>query len=154
MKTPYIFLALGAGIMASCQQQGQQESSTVADSTQTIVPAPTTNCYTKVVGRDTVQLTLSYQDSVATGTLLYNFFEKDKNRGEIKGLINKGIIRGKYVFYSEGMESTRPVIFKIDGQHAYEALPDSIDSQGLPVFDTDNARLKFDSIPMIAGKCE
>lgn len=154
MKTPYIFLALGAGIIASCQQQGQQQNSTVADSIQTVVPVKETNCYTKIVGRDTIQLTLTYQDSVATGTLLYNFFEKDKNRGEIKGLLNKGIIRGKYVFYSEGVESSRPIIFKIDGQQAYEALPDSIDNQGLPVFDTDNTRLRFDSIPMVAGACK
>jgi len=153
MKTPYIVLALGTGILLSCHQQGQQQSSVVTDS----LPAETekkVNCYEKAVGRDTIQLTLSYQDSIATGTLIYNFFEKDRNRGEFKGILHNGIIRGKYIFFSEGVESSRPAIFKVTKEQAFEALPDSIDSQGLPVFNLDNSQLKFDSIPLEAGACK
>lgn len=153
MKIPYIVLALGTGILVSCHQQGQQQTTVKADS----IPAETekaVNCYEKVVGRDTIQLTLHYVDSVATGTLAYNFFEKDKNTGTFQGIVHSGIIRGKYVFFSEGVESSRPAIFKVTKEQAFEALPESIDHQGLPVFSTDNSQLKFDSIPLEAGACK
>lgn len=156
MKTPYILLALGAGIFASCQQQGQQQQTNVVkDSLPPVVEKEKSNhCFEKVLGRDTIQLRLTMHDSVATGTLVYNYFEKDKNTGEFNGLISNGIVRGKYVFFSEGVESSRQVIFKISDHEAYEALPDSIDHQGLPVFNTRNEALKFDNIPLVEGACK
>jgi hypothetical protein len=153
MKTPYIVLALGAGILVSCHQQGQQQNNVVTDS----LPVETekkVNCYEKVVGRDTIQLTLSYLDSVATGRLVYNFFEKDKNSGEFRGIRQRDIIRGKYIFFSEGVESTRPAIFKVTKEQAFEAIPESFDQQGIPVFPAENSQLKFDSIPLESGACK
>lgn len=153
MKTPYIVLTLGAGILLSCHQQGQQQNSVVTDS----LPVETekkVNCYEKAVGRDTIQLTLSYQDSVATGRLVYNFFEKDKNAGEFRGIRHHEIVRGKYIFFSEGVESSRPVIFKVTKEQAFEAIPESFDQQGIPVFPAENSQLKFDSIPLEAGACK
>lgn len=154
MKIPYIVLALGTGILVSCHQQGQQQqNSVVTDS----LPAETekkVNCYEKVLGRDTIQLTLSYQDSVASGKLVYNFFEKDKNTGEFRGIVHHGIIRGKYTFFSEGVESSRRVIFKVTKEQAFEAVPESIDQQGFPVFPIDDSQLKFDSIPLEEGACK
>jgi hypothetical protein len=154
MKTPYIVLALGAGILVSCQQQGQQQGSAVTDSLPPIEREKKINCYEKAIGKDTIQLTLMYQDSIATGKLVYNFFEKDKNTGEFKGIVDQGIIRGKYIFFSEGVESSRPVIFKVTKEQAFEAIPDSFDNQGLPVFPTENSQLKFDSIPLESGACK
>ncbi|MBO9732762.1 MAG: hypothetical protein J7623_29235 [Chitinophaga sp.] len=153
MKTPYIVLALGTGILASCHQQGQQQTTAVTDS----LPAETekkVNCYEKTLGKDTVLLTLTYQDSVATGKLVYNFFEKDKNTGDFNGIVHQGIIRGKYTFYSEGVESSRPVIFKVTKEQAFEAVPESFDKQGIPVFPADDNQLKFDSVPLEAGACK
>lgn len=153
MKTPYIVLALGAGILVSCHQQAQQQNAVVTDS----LPVETekkVNCYEKVAGRDTIQLTLSYQDSVATGRLVYNFFEKDKNTGEFRGIRQHDIIRGKYIFFSEGVESSRPVVFKVTKEQAFEAIPESFDQQGIPVFPAENNQLKFDSIPLESGACK
>lgn len=156
MKTPYILLALGAGLFASCNQQGgQQQTNTVQDSLPPVVEKEKSNhCFEKVLGRDTIQLRITMHDSVATGTLVYNFFEKDKNTGQFNGIVSNGIIRGKYVFYSEGVESSRPVIFKISDHEAYEALADSVDRQGVPIFNSDNAALKFDNIPLVEGACK
>ncbi|WP_143059159.1 hypothetical protein [Chitinophaga arvensicola] len=153
MKTSYLLLALGAAIFTSCHQQGQQQTAVVTDSLP-VEREKTSHCYEKVMGRDTIQLRLTMHDSVATGTLVYNFFEKDKNKGTFNGIISKGIVRGKYVFYSEGIESARPVIFKISDHEAFEALPDSIDHQGLPVFSTQNEALKFDTMPLVEGACQ
>lgn len=153
MKTSYIFLALGATILASCHQQGQQQTAAVTDSLP-VEKEKTNHCYEKVLGRDTIQLRLTMHDSVATGTLVYNFFEKDKNTGTFNGLISKGIIRGKYVFYSEGVENARPAIFKISDHEAFEALPDSLDHEGLPIFNTRNEALKFDNAPLVEGACQ
>lgn len=157
MKTPIILLALAADILVSCQQQASKQAATATDTLTTAAPAEeknTTHCYIKVVGRDTIQLSISFSDSIATGALLYNFFEKDKNTGKFNGVLHNGIIRGKYTFFSEGVESSRPAIFKISGQQAYEALPESMDRLGQPVFNLDNDKLKFDSIPLVAGQCK
>ncbi|MFY0255057.1 hypothetical protein ACDQ55_14000 [Chitinophaga sp. 30R24] len=146
MKTTYILLTLVAGAFTACHPGAQQ--STV--STDTVITSPIhirNACYTKIIGRDTIQLTLNVEDSVATGNLSYNFFEKDKNTGKISGLLHNDILRAQYNYYSEGVESSRPVIFKLTDKTAFEAMPEKIDDQGIPVFSANNQELKFDTIP-------
>ncbi|PSL46263.1 hypothetical protein CLV51_103239 [Chitinophaga niastensis] len=152
MKTTKILFLLGTVAAFSCHQ-GQQTATTNTDPVKA-VPLKGNTCYMKILGKDTMLLQLSFLDSVATATLVYNYFEKDKNTGEMKGILHNGIIRGKYTFFSEGISSTRPVIFKLSDNKAYEALPDNMDSQGIPVFNNNNNLLKFDSIPLVESPCK
>lgn len=111
-------------------------------------------CYQKVTGKDTFYLQLIVEDEKVNGVLDYNFFEKDKNTGLIDGTIKDNILRATYHFQSEGQNSDRPVVFKVMGDQAYEALADSFDANGVPVFNSDNGQLKFGPQPYKKVDCK
>ena len=73
-----------------------------------------TNCYFYTSQKDTVFLKLIRDGENVNGTLVYNYWEKDKNTGTIKGKIKNNFLIAGYTFMSEGMESVRQVVFKIE----------------------------------------
>ena len=76
-------------------------------------PLVLNGCYQMTLKRDTVNLQLNVNDTIVTGDLQYDFFEKDRNEGTLKGVLRNDIITGDYTFQSEGTTSVREVIFKI-----------------------------------------
>ncbi len=140
LSIPFIFFA--------CQSapSSQQAAATEGEASA--------HCYRKVTGRDTFELQLVVNDGDVKGVLAYNFHEKDKNNGTVDGILQDNIFRGKYHFTSEGVTSDRPVIFKMMGDQLYEALADSADANGVPVFATDDARLRFDPSPYSKTDCK
>ena len=70
------------------------------------------NCYQYISNKDTVTLKTNSADGLLTGTLDYNFYEKDKNKGTIQGKMNGEMLIADYTFSSEGMLSVRQVVFK------------------------------------------
>ena len=143
MRTAISFLLLSA-LFAACNQAGTSGSK---DSTVTTADGTVAICYSKVHGRDTSKLSLVMDEETVNGTLEYSIYEKDKNTGVIIGTLNDNILRGTYNFQSEGMQSKRDVVFKVMGDQVYEALADSINAEGLPVFNVNAALLKFDPVP-------
>lgn len=134
-----------------CNQAGTSGSK---DSTVTTADGTETFCYSKVHGRDTSKLSLVMDEETVNGTLEYSIYEKDKNMGVIVGTLNDNILRGTYNFQSEGVQSKRDVVFKVMGEQVYEALADSINAEGLPVFNPEAALLKFDPVPFKKTICE
>ncbi|WP_346320510.1 hypothetical protein [Chitinophaga sp. YIM B06452] len=155
-----IFFAATA-FLAACNSGGTPGTSDTsdtsaqqqADKTRQMAQAGAA-CYQKVVGKDTFYLQLIVEDEKVNGVLDYNFFEKDKNTGLIDGSINDNILRATYHFQSEGQKSDRPVVFKVMGEQAYEALADSFDANGVPVFNSDNSLLKFEPQPYKKVDCK
>ncbi|MET0392045.1 MAG: hypothetical protein ABW019_02840 [Chitinophagaceae bacterium] len=79
-------------------------------------PAATISpCYVGYSGRDTVRLTLSMNGDQVTGTLHYDFFEKDRNHGSISGHLHGDTLIADYIYTSEGMSSVREVAFLKQG---------------------------------------
>ena len=68
-------------------------------------------CYLYAVNQDTIRLRITIADKAVNGSLIYNFYEKDRNIGTIRGTHSGDTIRAEYEFRSEGMTSTREVIF-------------------------------------------
>ena len=68
-------------------------------------------CYVGVINRDTVLLNVNITDTLVTGGLIYNFYEKDDNKGSVTGKMTSDTIIADYKFYSQGMESMRQVAF-------------------------------------------
>ncbi|CAL1519442.1 hypothetical protein [Chitinophaga sp. MM2321] len=151
MKTLHLLSSLTVFAVMSCNQTGTQTNKNT-DTIKT-VSTNTNACYIKVTGKDSVSLHVNIQDTTVSGKLIYNYFEKDKNTGEINGSIHDGILRAAYQFMSEGTLSTRPVVFRISGNQAFEALTDSVNSEGIPVFNSDDKALKFDTTPLVEGEC-
>ncbi len=84
----------------------------------------TTNCYLYTSQKDTVYLKLISDGDNVNGTLIYNYWEKDKNTGTIKGKIKNNFLIADYTFMSEGMESVRQVVFKMENGFVTEGYGD------------------------------
>lgn len=138
LALPVIFLACQSS--PSSKQTAENEASA--------------HCYQKVTGRDTFELQLIVNENDVKGVLAYNFYEKDKNTGTVGGTLEDNIFRGTYHFNSEGVTSDRPVVFKMMGDQLYEAMADSADANGVPVFAKDDAQLRFDPSPYSKTDCK
>lgn len=154
---PY-FVAAALLAMLSCQQPtgnssqtGEKDSSTTTPAASIVAAGP--QCYIRISGKDTSYLQFETDNEVINGQLEYHLFEKDKNQGAITGTITDNIIKAEYRFMSEGTTSVRPVIFKLENNQVFEATPSSFDNQGIPVFDKDQSKLKFEGTPFVKGDC-
>ena len=99
------------------------------------VPVTLSGCYSSTTGRDSATLTLEVADSVVTGKLDYNRFEKDDNRGDLRGVIRGNHVVADYTFTSEGKRSVRELILLIKGDSLLEVY-------GEIVVSGDSARFK------------
>ena len=151
MRTAIAFVFL----LSACNQAGtgNKNDSTAMQNT-TGQQGAIASCYSKITGRDTIKLSLVVDDDKVNGTLEYNIYEKDRNTGVIAGTLQDNILRATYEFQSEGVKSTRNVVFKIMGEQAYEAQADSLTSDGLPVFSNDATLLKFEPSPFKKIPCQ
>lgn len=77
---------------------------------------------------------ITENNGVVSGTLMYNFFEKDKNTGTIKGEMKGDLLVAEYSFHAEGMESVREVAFKKMGKNFIEGYGESEEKDGKYVF--------------------
>jgi hypothetical protein len=150
MRTAIAFVIL----LSACNQAGNTGKNDSTATDNTIQQGAVASCYNKISGRDTVKLSLVMDEDKVNGTLEYNIYEKDKNTGVIAGTMQDNILRATYEFQSEGVKSTRNVVFKIMGEQAYEAQADSLTTDGLPVFNSDAALLKFEPSPFKKIPCE
>lgn len=135
-------------------QSSPSRNSAGSDSAAVAATEASAHCYRKVTGRDTFELQLVVDDDDVKGVLAYNFYEKDGNNGTVSGKLDDNILRGTYHFTSEGVTGDRPVVFKMMGEQLYEALADSADANGVPVFAADNALLRFDPSPYSKTDCK
>ncbi len=93
--------------------------------------------------RDTILLALAVEKDSLVGDLTYSLFEKDKNVGTFKGVLQDSLIVGEYRFMSEGMESTWEKVFGIVPSGLIEGFGDIIDENGEVKF-VDKNNLRFD----------
>ncbi|TWW00614.1 hypothetical protein [Chitinophaga pinensis] len=153
------FAAAALLTMLSCQQSGNTSSETEGKDSTVTAPDPAIiaagpQCFTRISGKDTSYLQFHTDNEVINGELEYHLFEKDKNQGTITGTINNNIIEAEYHFMSEGQTSLRPVVFKLENNKAYEAIPSSLDKEGVPVFEKDLTKLKYEETPFVKGDCK
>jgi hypothetical protein len=114
-----IFILIITCFACNNQQPAASQSDAVhANATDTITtaaaPIVLTGCYQMTLKRDSATLDLTIQDTTVTGKLNYIFYQKDYNKGTIKGVLRNDIIYADYTFESEGSTSVREVIFKVE----------------------------------------
>ncbi len=119
-------------ILYSCNDSGNtagEEESGASESTQ--------NCYKYISGPDTISMKVILKDDRISGELIYNFYEKDKSIGTFRGEMQGNRLSVIYTFMSEGVESTREVIFQkkgdtytegyfLDGNHSIVDFPGKV----------------------------
>ncbi len=136
-KLSVIILVFLAGCTSSHDEKvnaSVNDSATVRSGSIPLKNNPS-GCYAWHSGKDSAGLSLQVSGNKVTGTLNYNLYEKDSNKGSISGNIENDLIVADYTFQSEGMTSVREVVFKIDGDNLIEGFGD-IDVEG------DTARYK------------
>lgn len=154
MRTAISFVLLLSTGFAACNQAGNTSKNDSTTTEEAATQNAVAGCYSKISGRDTSRLSLIIDENNVNGTLEYSIYEKDKNNGVITGTLHDNILRATYEFQSEGMKSTRDVVFKLMGEQVYEAQADSLTTEGLPVFSPDAALLKFEPVPFKKTACE
>ena len=86
-------------------------------------------------------MSLNHAGDSVSGSLSYNWYEKDDNSGTFKGAVkNDTVIVANYTFQSEGTTSVRQVAFKIK---------DSILQQGYGELIMKNDTLFFRDVNLI-----
>lgn len=144
MKNLRLLVIISAtALMAACNNEPKQSTkiTTTADSPKTAenkIMIPASSCYTAVSGRDTFKLKVEVFPNVVTGKLLYDFYEKDGNNGELDGLIHGDTLLADYKFMSEGKLSARQVIFLLKDSTATEGYGDMEEKDGKMVFKNTN----------------
>ena len=120
-----LFFFLSIVLVAACNsntandtttlQEGATEGSVHAGAADTIVtgakPFALEGCYEMTLKKDSAFMQLQLQDSIVSGTLNFNFFEKDRNTGTFKGVLRGDKILADYTFQSEGVTSVREIVF-------------------------------------------
>ena len=160
MKSFLFLLAAGAAFAAGCQQpsgSGTAQTTDTAITTDTVPSADVPQgpqCFIQVVGRDTALLQFEVVNDSVSGRLEYRRYEKDSNKGEIKGSFHDQLLDVQYHFMSEGVMSTNPAVFRVDGDQVFEGRPSGFDKEGRPVFAKDPGYMEFDSIPFVRRVCE
>lgn len=124
----------------SPQQEAATPSADSAGKAENHVMIPVATCYSGAQGSDSFLLKTEVFPHVVTGTLAYNFYEKDRNRGTIEGTLKGDTLIADYTFTSEGKSSVRQVVFLLTDSTATEGYGQMEDQNGRLVFkDPGNA---------------
>ena len=111
-------------------------------------------CYTGIINRDTVILNVNITDTLVTGGLIYNFYEKDDNKGSLSGKMMGDTIIADYKFYSTGMESMREVAFLKKDSVMIQGFGPMVERNGKMVF-VSTKEINFNnSIVLKNNDCE
>ncbi len=117
MKVIY-FLILSS-LLTCCNSQNEESDKTSSQQTDTKKNSPI-NCYSYTSANDTINLKVIHIGNSITGILVYSLKEKDKNKGTIQGHMRGDTLLADYTFMSEGIQSTREVAFKKEGNSFVE----------------------------------
>ncbi len=129
MTLKNLFLFASFPFIFSCRNQ-QHGSTTNKAVTKTSL----LNCYRYINSSDSFFLQTISANGNITGTLVYNFHEKDRSKGTIQGRMDGELLIADYSFYSEGVQSVRQVAFKKNGNAFIEGYGDAEDKNGKSIF--------------------
>ena len=138
-------------------EEGALEGSVHAGAADTIItnaqPFVLDGCYEMTMKKDSAFMQLQLTDSVVTGTLNFNFFEKDNNKGTVKGVLRGDKIIADYTFQSEGLTTVLEVIFQLQDKTLVQGFGDLQEKGGKLVFaDPDNLQYQSGN-PFIKTDC-
>jgi len=136
MKIKYVpnfsLLILAVAMFASSCGNSNK---TALTSSETPSEEPLKGCYIAVIKRDTIQLAITeVKGNQISGSLVYNFWEKDRSKGTFTGEYNNGVLLANYVFNAEGTTSERPVIFKKVSEGFVEGFGETRTEENKEVF--------------------
>ena len=133
-------IALSLIVFASCNTEKKQESTTKTQ----VKTTQTETCYQHTKDSSTIRLNVIINDNMITGNLTYDYYQKDKSKGTIKGQLKSDTLFADYTFMSEGVESVREVVFIKTANGWVEGYGEIDDKDGKVVFKNRN-KITFDN---------
>lgn len=145
MKKVILLSVVFISVFVSCKKEKEIEEVAVP-SEEIVVEEPVSEeCYSAIIKKDTISMSLNIKGKeIASGKLVYNFFEKDKNEGTLVGEIKGDTLFAEYVFVSEGVSSIRQVAFLKKGNSYIEGFGDVVNDHKGKVTFKDTKQLKFE----------
>ena len=146
--------ALMLCIACNSSNNNEGNNDTIKDyDTGTSNPAESiSSCYENINGKDTVFLSIFNKSKIITGSLNYNYYEKDKNSGTLRGNMYGDTLLAEYIFKSEGITSIREVAFLKQGDSFIEGYGDVEEQYGKMVF-KNKGTLNFTARPLHEVDC-
>lgn len=123
--------------------QTPHNNATTSSFSQPVIEA---GCYQQVLKKDTADMRLEMKDSIISGYLRYNRFQKDGNIGSFKGVLRDSLLIVDYTFRSEGMTSVREIIFKAKNNQLYEAVGKRDERTGKNIYVSKDT-LQYNAMP-------
>lgn len=149
MKKTMFLLSMTTLLFACKKADTIPQPNSTPTTTETIIPLE--ECYVYHANGSSVELQFERKGNEIFGTLTYALAEKDKNTGTIKGKLENDILLAEYTFQSEGIESTRQVIFKFKDKQFIEGYGE-ITADGTHF--KDPAKVTFTStMPLSKADC-
>ena len=133
-------IALSLLIFASCNNEKKQESTTKTE----VKTTHSETCYQHTKDSSTIKLNITINDNMVTGNLLYDYYQKDRSAGKIKGELKSDTLFANYTFVSEGVESEREVVFIKTSNGWVEGYGEIDDKDGKVMF-KDKNKITFDN---------
>lgn len=133
-------IALSLIVFASCNTEKKQESTTKTE----VKTTQTETCYQHTKDSSTIRLNVIINDNIITGNLTYDYYQKDKSKGTIKGQLKCDTLFADYTFMSEGVESVREVVFIKIANGWVEGYGEIDDKDGKVTF-KDRSKITFDN---------
>ena len=159
-----LLIVLIIAMAVGCQSNA--DKTTVADSVITAnninsnnaIPADDaivniTGCYMQVLKRDTFAANLQQQGNVVTGKLNFDNYEKDGSSGSVTGKLEADILKLKYAFSSEGMNSVMEVYFKYKDGNLIRGIGNMSTKGDSSFFISPNA-IKYEGGELMPISCE
>ncbi|WP_276504416.1 hypothetical protein [Terrimonas pollutisoli] len=135
-------------LAGSCNNEGktstQVEKDSITPPNMIAEDTLSSGCYSQIVQRDTSSLQLQKKGSSLTGALSYSIYQKDRNDGTVMVEQSEDIIKGWYLFKSEGIISVRQVAWKINGEELWPATGEVTQKNDTTLFAKPD-QLRFDS---------
>ncbi|MCZ4245634.1 hypothetical protein [Pedobacter punctiformis] len=143
MKNILPIIAVTTVLMTSCQSNTTKNNKlTDSTTTKSDDAANASECFLYAKNRDTATLKLNTTDTLISGDLSYNLFQKDKNTGKIEGIVKGDTLIADYTFQSEGMQSVRQIVWLKQSGKLVEGFGDVEEADGKVKF-KNISKLKF-----------
>lgn len=137
-----LFLFAGA-----CNNTGKSSTEISSDTAVNNIATDDTlssGCYSQIVQRDTSFFQLENKDSIISGSLTYNVYQKDRNDGTLQAELSGDVLTGWYLFRSEGIISVRQVSWKVRGDELWPGMGEVIQKNDTMLFAQPD-KLQYDS---------
>ena len=138
-------------LMVACDSNNAPKNSIDSKTANNTDPL---TCYRYVGNKDTISLKTVNVNGSITGTLIYKLYEKDKNAGTIQGKMKGDLLIADYSFMAEGMNSTRQVVFKRNGNDFVEGYGEIEEKDNKVVFKNVDSLDFNNSIVLKITDCE